>query len=48
MAKFCTKCGKKLVDGQPCDCEKKEKKEVLRPGCFPTSALFNVVTGCLA
>lgn len=28
MAKFCTKCGKKLVDGQPCDCEKKEKKEV--------------------
>lgn len=28
MAKFCTKCGKKLVDGQLCDCEKKEKKEV--------------------
>lgn len=32
MAKFCTKCGKKLEEGKPCDCEKKvevtiEKKE---------------------
>lgn len=25
MAKFCTKCGKKLEDGQVCDCSKKEK-----------------------
>ena len=24
MAKFCTKCGKKLEDGQVCDCEKKK------------------------
>lgn len=22
MAKFCTKCGKELVDGNPCECEK--------------------------
>jgi membrane protein len=30
MAKFCTKCGKKLEDGKPCDCCKKEvKKEVV-------------------
>ena len=28
MAKFCTNCGKKLVDGKPCDCEKKESKKV--------------------
>lgn len=28
MAKFCTKCGKKLEDGQKCDCDKKEVKEV--------------------
>ena len=20
MAKFCTKCGKRLIDGQPCSC----------------------------
>lgn len=25
MAKFCTKCGKPLEDGKPCDCEKNEK-----------------------
>ena len=25
MAKFCTKCGKKLEEGQKCDCDKKEK-----------------------
>lgn len=30
MAKFCTKCGKKLEDGKPCDCCKEEvKKEVV-------------------
>ena len=31
MAKFCTKCGKKLEDGQVCDCGKKtkEKEEVV-------------------
>ncbi len=29
MAKYCTKCGKKLEDGAVCDCtKKKEKKEV--------------------
>ena len=28
MAKFCTKCGKKLEDGKPCDCENKENKKV--------------------
>lgn len=28
MAKFCTKCGKKLEEGQKCDCDKKEKVEV--------------------
>lgn len=28
MAKFCTKCGKKLEDGQVCDCDKNEKKVV--------------------
>ena len=22
MAKFCTRCGKPLIDGQPCDCMK--------------------------
>ena len=27
MAKFCTKCGKPLEDGKPCDCEKENKKE---------------------
>ena len=27
MAKFCSKCGKPLVDGVPCDCEKQEVKE---------------------
>lgn len=25
MAKYCTKCGKKLEEGQKCDCDKKEK-----------------------
>ena len=29
MAKFCTKCGKKLEEGQKCDCEKKEKVEAV-------------------
>ena len=30
MAKFCTKCGKKLEDGKPCDCCKEEvKKEAM-------------------
>ena len=28
MAKYCTKCGKKLEEGKACDCEKKEKKEI--------------------
>lgn len=27
MAKFCTKCGKPLVDGKPCDCSKAKEKE---------------------
>ena len=27
MAKFCTKCGKPLVDGKPCDCSKEHTKE---------------------
>lgn len=27
MAKFCTKCGKKLEEGQVCDCSKNTKKE---------------------
>ncbi len=27
MAKFCSKCGKPLVDGVPCDCEKQEVKQ---------------------
>ena len=27
MAKFCTKCGKPLKDGKPCDCEKNVKEE---------------------
>lgn len=27
MAKFCTKCGKKLEEGQVCDCGKQVKKE---------------------
>lgn len=26
MAKFCTKCGKKLVEGETCDCQKELKK----------------------
>ncbi len=26
MAKFCSKCGKKLEDGKPCDCEKNDSK----------------------
>ena len=27
MAKFCTKCGKPLKDGKPCDCEKNIKED---------------------
>lgn len=27
MAKYCTKCGKKLEEGKTCDCEKETKKE---------------------
>ena len=27
MAKFCTKCGKPLVDGKPCSCSLKEEKK---------------------
>ncbi len=27
MAKFCTKCGKKLEDGKPCSCEEKKVEE---------------------
>ena len=30
MAKFCTKCGKPLKDGKPCDCEKENKKEEIK------------------
>ena len=26
MAKFCTKCGKELKEGQTCDCKKTSKK----------------------
>ena len=26
MAKFCTKCGRKLEEGEPCPCEREEKK----------------------
>ncbi len=26
MAKYCTKCGKKLKEGEVCDCDKKEKE----------------------
>lgn len=29
MAKFCTKCGKKLEEGKKCDCEKDKKVEVV-------------------
>ena len=28
MSKFCTKCGKKLEEGQKCDCEKNQKEKV--------------------
>ena len=38
MAKFCTNCGKKLVDGKPCDCEKKEEKKVVETEVVMTSS----------
>ena len=28
MAKFCTKCGKKLEEGKACDCEKTTSESV--------------------
>lgn len=49
MAKFCTKCGKKLEEGKSCDCEKKvgvtvekqEKKVVSRTDSFDIQTCFN-------
>ncbi len=32
MAKFCTKCGKKLEDGQVCDCSKEVTTETVKTG----------------
>ena len=29
MAKFCTKCGKKLEEGKVCDCEKTTSEKVM-------------------
>ena len=28
MAKFCTKCGKPLIDGKPCNCEKNKNEDI--------------------
>ena len=40
MAKFCTKCGKPLKDGKPCDCEKNIKED--------TSNVNNIMDNCLS
>ena len=40
MAKFCTKCGKPLKDGKPCDCEKNIKEN--------TSNVNNIMDNCLS
>ena len=29
MAKFCTKCGKKLEEGKKCDCEVQKEEKVV-------------------
>lgn len=41
MAKFCTKCGKKLEENQVCDCCKDEKVEVTSTNGFDFNAYLN-------
>lgn len=40
MAKFCTKCGKKLEDGKKCDCDKKTE-EVVAEVVNPSNDIIN-------
>ena len=44
MAKFCTKCGKELVDGKECSCQKNAKVEVTG-GSSIVNDLINLVKG---
>ena len=44
MAKFCTKCGKELVDGKECSCQKNAKVEVAGGSSIVTD-LLNLVKG---
>ena len=45
MAKFCTKCGKPLVDGKPCDCEKNENQNEVEQVSFNSNGLLETVKG---
>ena len=50
MAKFCTKCGKPLKDGKPCDCEKENKKVVdsLTAVCYSEKCYIMARYACLS
>lgn len=45
MAKFCTKCGKPLVDGKPCDCEKNENQNEVEQVSFNANGLLETIKG---
>ena len=45
MAKFCTKCGKELVDGKECSCQKNTKVETTTSGSSIVNDLLNLVKG---
>ncbi len=44
MAKFCTKCGKELVDGKPCNCSKNKVTEVTNEGTI-VNQILNLIKG---
>lgn len=45
MAKFCTNCGKPLVDGKPCDCEKNETQNGVEQTNFNVNSILETVKG---
>lgn len=42
MAKFCTKCGKKLEEGKKCDCENKKEKGIEKQENTSTTSNFDI------
>ncbi len=42
MAKFCTKCGKKLEEGKKCECENKKEKGIEKQENTSTTSNFDI------